>query len=214
VSRSVRGAFITLEGTEGVGKSTSLERIAAELRTLGKDVIVTREPGGTVLGEQVREWILHADHGAIPVEVEALLMFAARRQHIFEVIGPALAAGTWVVCDRFTDATFAYQGAGKGMSGSALRQLADIVHRDLTPDLTVLLDAPIATARARIQDRQPDHFERESAVVFERIRGGYLSIAAAEPERVKVVDAAAPQSLVLDEVARLVTRFAAEFDAT
>jgi dTMP kinase len=200
-----RGAFITLEGGEGVGKSTNLAYVADYLRGRGVEVMTTREPGGTPLGERIRDWILEGEHGALSAEVEALLMFAARARHLEAVIRPALAAGTWVVCDRFTDATFAYQGAGRGADASLLEALETGVQRGLTPDLTLLLDAPLEVGRHRIAARKPDHFERESAEFFERVRGGYLERAKREPSRVKVVNAAD----ALDGVRRAV---AAELD--
>src|SRR5262245_41616227 len=156
------GAFITLEGGEGVGKSKSLGAIAAHLQSRGIEVLTTREPGGTPLGETIRRWILEGDHGALSAEIEALLMFAARAQHLDAVIRPALAAGKWVVCDRFTDATFAYQGGGRGADAQLLAALETGVQRGLTPDLTLLLDAPPDVGRLRIATRgAADHFERE-----------------------------------------------------
>jgi dTMP kinase len=201
----MRGAFITLEGIEGVGKSTNVEFAAATLRAAGKNVLVTREPGGTALGEKIRHWILHEEHGALSAEIEILLMFAARAQHLEQIIRPALAAGTWVVCDRFTDATIAYQGGGRGGELRLIESLRSAVQRGVDPDLTILLDAPVAVSVGRIAARDPDHFEREAAVFFERVRQAYLGIAAREPQRLRVIDAAQP----LDEVQR---RIRAELD--
>jgi len=201
-----QGAFITLEGGEGVGKSTNLAYVADYLRARGADVVTTREPGGTPLGETIRSWILQGEHGSLSAEVEALLMFAARAGHLEAIIRPALAAGQWVVCDRFTDATFAYQGAGRGAAPGLLEALETGVQRGLEPDLTLLLDAPLDVGRERIATRKLDHFEREQQPFFERVRGGYLERAAQNPERIKIVDAAA----MLADVQRAI---AAELDA-
>jgi dTMP kinase len=199
---TVRGAFITLEGGEGVGKSTNLAFVAGHLRARGKEILTTREPGGTKLGEQVRSWILEGDHGPLPAEVEALLMFAARAQHLEATIRPALGAGRWVVCDRFTDATFAYQGAGRGASERLLTALEAGVQRGLEPDLTLLLDAPVEVGRERIAARAPDHFEREHAPFFERVRQGYLDRAARAPQRMRIIDAACSLDRVQQQIAR------------
>jgi dTMP kinase len=206
---TMRGAFVTLEGSEGVGKSTNLAFAEGYLRAHGVDVLATREPGGTPLGEKVRHWILDGDHGELSAEVETLLMFAARAHHLSRVIEPALAAGRWVLCDRFTDATFAYQGGGRGGDLRLLEALESGVQRGLTPDLTLLLDAPLETGRARIQARTPDHFERERAPFFERVRAAYLARAAHDPARIKIVNAALPladvQTQIEAELAKLVT---------
>ena len=194
------GAFITLEGTEGVGKSTNLGFAEQYLRTRGIDVLTTREPGGTELGEKVRHWVLDGDHGELSAEVESLLMFAARAHHLSRVIAPALDAGRWVLCDRFTDATFAYQGGGRGADRRLLEALEAGVQRNLVPDLTLLLDAPLATGRARIRARTPDHFEREREPFFERVRAAYLERAAHDPQRIKVVDAALPLDAVRAQI--------------
>jgi dTMP kinase len=186
----VRGAFVTLEGGEGVGKSTNLALVVAYLETRGVDVVATREPGGTSLGETIRSWILDGEHGALTAEVEALLMFAARARHLDTVIRPALSAGKWVVCDRFTDATFAYQGGGRGADTRLLEALEKGVQRGLEPDLTLLLDAPLEVGRGRIAARTPDHFEREQAPFFERVRRAYLDRAQGDPKRIKIIDAA------------------------
>ena len=186
----MRGAFVTLEGGEGVGKSTNLAFVVAHLESRGVEVVATREPGGTPLGETIRAWILDGEHGALSAEVEALLMFAARARHLDTVIRPALAAGKWLVCDRFTDATFAYQGGGRGADIRLLEALETGVQRGLDPDLTLLLDAPLEVGRRRIAARAHDHFEREAAPFFERVRRAYLERAQRDPKRVKVIDAA------------------------
>jgi len=186
----VRGAFVTLEGGEGVGKSTNLALVVAHLEARGVEVVATREPGGTPLGETIRAWILDGEHGALSAEVEALLMFAARARHLDTVIRPALAAGKWVVCDRFTDATFAYQGGGRGADIGLLDALETGVQRGLEPDLTLLLDAPLEVGRRRIAARALDHFEREQTPFFERVRRAYLDRARRDPNRIKVIDAA------------------------
>ena len=205
-----RGVFISLEGIEGVGKSTNVAFTAEAMRRAGWNVVTTREPGGTELGERVREWILHGSHGTLSPEVEVLLMFAARARHLDEVIRPALAAGRCVVCDRFTDATFAYQGAGRGASRTLLEALRTHVQKGLEPDLTLLLDAPLAVGAARIGSRAKDHFEREQRPFFERVRAGYVSLAAQEPQRVKLIDAAVPlpdvQQQIQTEVTALLDR--------
>ena len=208
----MRGAFISLEGVEGVGKSSNLAFTADLVRQAGYDVVTTREPGGTELGERVREWILDADHGSLSPEIEALLMFAARARHLDEVIRPALDAGRWVVCDRFTDATMAYQGGGRGASRTLLEGLRTEVQKGLEPDLTLLLDAPLDVGASRIRARKPDHFEREQRPFFERVRAAYLSLAALYPERIKVIDAAQPlpqvQQQIGSEIRALVSRLA------
>lgn len=181
--------FITFEGVDGAGKSTQLAWVADYLSQRGVKFIVTREPGGTDLGERLREIMLHGSGGLDP-ETEALLMFAARKEHISRVIQPALAANQVVLCDRFTDATFAYQGGGHGVSREKLAMLEQWVHRDLQPDLTFYFDLPIEIARARLKDaRAPDRFERESQAFFERVRNEYLRRAQEHPERICVVDA-------------------------
>jgi dTMP kinase len=207
----MRGAFISLEGIEGVGKSTNVAFTADSVRKAGFAVVTTREPGGTKLGERVREWILNGDHGQLSAEIETLLMFAARARHLDEVIRPALAAGNWVVCDRFTDATVAYQGGGRGASRALLDALKGEIQRGIEPDLTLLLDASLDVGISRIASRTPDHFEREQRPFFERVRATYLSLAAAEPQRIKVIDAALPladvQTQIQAQVQALVSRF-------
>ena len=194
------GAFISLEGVEGVGKSTNVAFTAEVVRRAGHDVVTTREPGGTALGERVREWILNGDHGKLSAEIETLLMFAARARHLDEVIRPALAAGRWVVCDRFTDATIAYQGGGRGASRTLLDALKTEIQKGLEPDLTLLLDAPLEVGASRIGDRKPDHFEREQRPFFERVRAAYLALAAQYPQRIKIIDAAVPLAQVQAQI--------------
>jgi dTMP kinase len=198
----LRGAFVTLEGGEGVGKSTNLAFVATYLESRGVAVLTTREPGGTPLGEVIRQWVLQGDHDVLSAEVEALLMFAARAQHLDAVIRPALAAGKWVVCDRFTDATFAYQGGGRGADHRLLDALEAGVQRGLEPDLTLLLDAPPEVGRLRIATRTADHFERERAPFFERVRRAYLDRAQRDPKRIKVIDAAAALVRVQSDMMR------------
>ena len=194
-----RGRFVTLEGIEGAGKSTVARLVCATLERAGLRVHVTREPGGTPLAERVRQLVL--EHGEEPLTplTETLLMFAARALHVDGVIRPALASGTWVVCDRFTDATRAYQGSGRGVAPALIEALATAVHGDLIPDCTLLLDVPVATGLARARARtgaHTDRFETETAAFFERVRAGYLALARAEPRRFRVIDANAPLDVV------------------
>ena len=183
-----RGRFITLEGVDGAGKSTHLGWIAERLRGRGHDVLVTREPGGTPLGERLRELLLSEP---MHLETETLLMFAARREHLARVILPALEAGRWVLSDRFTDATFAYQGGGRGLSRDRIAALERWVQGELQPDLTLYFDLPVETARRRLAGSQAalDRFEREDNGFFERVRGAYLERAAESPRRIRVIDA-------------------------
>ena len=196
------GKFITFEGVDGAGKSTHIAAFADTLRQLGKTVITTREPGGTTLGEQLRELLLHQP---MHLETEALLMFAARREHLAQLIGPALTRGEWVISDRFTDASFAYQGGGRGLSLEKLDQLEHWVQGDLQPDLTLLFDVPLDVARARLQrSRDPDKFEQEQEEFFARVRQVYLQRAAQFPQRIRVIDATRPIDQIraeLDQVA-------------
>ncbi|URF05599.1 dTMP kinase [Cupriavidus campinensis] len=185
----MRGKFITFEGIDGAGKSTHIDWVAERLRARADTgrVVTTREPGGTPLGEDLRQLLLHRP---MHLETEALLMFAARREHIAEVIEPALARGDWVISDRFTDATFAYQGGGRGLPTARLEVLETWVQGGLQPDLTLLFDVPLETASARLAGaRSPDKFEAESRAFFQRTRDEYLRRAAAAPERFRVIDA-------------------------
>ena len=184
-----KGRFITFEGIDGAGKSTHLAWAAALLRERSRTVTVTREPGGTLLGERLRDLLLHAD-GEVDANTEALLMFAARNEHLEQLIRPALTRGDIVLCDRFTDASFAYQGGGRGVSIERLRALESWVQRGLQPDLTLYFDLPVTIAKRRIADlKTPDRFERESVSFFERVRSAYLERAREAPERIFVVDA-------------------------
>lgn len=183
----MRGKFITFEGIDGAGKSTHIQWLADQLTARGKTVVTTREPGGTPLGEKLRALLLAEP---MHLETEALLMFAARREHLAEVIEPALAAGTWVISDRFTDATVAYQGGGRGLSLDKLKVLEDWVHGHLQPDLTLLFDLPLAVAQARIgKERILDRFEQEQADFHERVRQCYLQRAGQSNGRIRVVQA-------------------------
>lgn len=203
------GVFVTIEGTEGVGKSTSIAWIRSFLEQAGYPVVVTREPGGTQLGERIRELILSSGAGSLSATTEVLLMYAARAHHIERVIRPALDAGKWVVCDRFVDATTAYQGAGRDADAELLKALRKAVLQDLTPDLTLLLDAPLDIGFGRIRHRAKDHFEQESRDFFEKVRAEYHAIAAREPERVEVIDAAQTQEDVQLSLRSVFERFIA-----
>ena len=196
-----KGCFITVEGIEGVGKTTSLEFIQQYLETQGVEVIRTREPGGTPLAEDIRELLLRPREESVAELTELLLMFAARAQHIEQCIRPALERGTWVLCDRFTDATYAYQGGGRGLDQSRIAQLESLVQGALRPDLTILLDLPAKEGMARARARSaPDRFESEAEAFFERVRHCYLQRAAAEPRRFAVIDAAPPLEQVQADI--------------
>lgn len=186
------GRFITLEGGEGAGKSTNLAFARECLEQAGHSVLVTREPGGTALGEALRNVLLSPSQGSVDPMAELLMMFAARAQHVQQVIRPALAAGCWVLCDRFTDASYAYQGGGRGIPLAVIRHLEEAVQGDLRPDLVILLDLPVAEGMRRAGKRgdNPDRIERETLDFFERVRSMYLGRAAQDPARYCVVDAA------------------------
>ena len=189
----MRGRFLTVEGVDGAGKSTHLQFIADFVAARGRHAIVTREPGGTDLAEHLREAILTQ---AMAPEVETLLIYAGRADHVTRVIRPALEAGTWVICDRFSDATAAYQVAGKGVPAQFVDSLAAIAHPGLVPDRTLVFDCPYETAAKRLtaSGKKLDRFEREDRAFFERVRGAYLARAKAEPARVRVIDATASLS--------------------
>ncbi|MDY6948868.1 MAG: dTMP kinase [Pseudomonadota bacterium] len=200
------GKFITIEGGEGVGKSTQIARLREFVAGQGVETVVTREPGGTKRAESIRELLLEVGAEAMPSTCELLLMFAARSTHIENVIRPALARGAWVICDRFTDATYAYQGAGRGLPLEHIATLERMVQGTLRPDLTLLLDAPLDVSAARASARNAaagtsDRFEQERRDFFERVRSAYLDRAGHEPERFAVIDAT--QSLEAVSVAIL-----------
>ncbi|WP_213876670.1 dTMP kinase [Pseudomonas sp. dw_358] len=185
------GLFITLEGPEGAGKTTNREYLADQLRQAGIDVVLTREPGGTPLAERIRELLLAPSDEAMHADTELLLVFAARAQHLAEVIRPALARGAVVLCDRFTDATYAYQGGGRGLSQPRIAQLEQFVQGELRPDLTLVFDLPVEIGLARAVARgRLDRFEQEGRGFFDAVRTTYLQRAAAEPQRYRLVDAA------------------------
>lgn len=200
------GRFLTLEGIEGAGKSTVAQFVLAYLARRQIPGRLTREPGGTPLAERIRQLVL--ERGAEPLSpvTETLLMFAARDLHLQHVIRPALARGEWVVCDRFTDATRAYQGSGRGVDPELIESLAAAVHGGLAPDCTLLLDLPVSVGLARARGRAtggPDRFEAETQAFFERVRAGYLELARRAPERFRVIDAAAPLDAVEQRVERI-----------
>ncbi len=198
------GLFITLEGPEGAGKSTNREYLAELLMQAGIEVVLTREPGGTPLAERIRELLLAPDSEIMAVDTELLLMFAARAQHLAGVIRPALARGAVVLCDRFTDATYAYQGGGRGLAHERIAILEQFVQGDLRPDLTLVFDLPVEVGLARAAARgKLDRFEKEQQSFFEAVRQTYLARAAQAPERYRVLDAAQPLSQVQADLAAL-----------
>lgn len=195
------GRFITVEGTEGVGKSTNLNFIQQWLEGQGHRVLVTREPGGTPLAEELRSLLLAPRDETVDPMAELLMVFAARAQHLEQVIKPALAAGTWVLCDRFTDSTYAYQGGGRGFDQSVIAQLETLVQGELRPDLTVILDIDVEKGLARASQRSvPDRFEGEAVAFFERVRAVYHELAARAPNRYVVVDAGQPLEQVQQSI--------------
>lgn len=197
-----KAKFITFEGVDGAGKSTGLDWFADALRQRGIDLLVTREPGGTPLGEQLREILLNQP---MHIETEAMLMFTARREHVEKVIRPALQRGTWVISDRFSDASFAYQGGGRGVPLAKLEQLEQWVHGDLQPDLTLLFDIPIEVARQRLSNNVSlDRFEQEKGEFFERVRQAYLARVAKSPQRITVIHAEKSLQEVQQELSKIV----------
>ena len=202
------GKFITLEGGEGVGKSTNLIFIKQLLEDAGIDVVTTREPGGTILAENIRQLLLDNSEEAVSETTELLLMFAARAQHIQQVINPALAQGQWVLCDRFTDATYAYQGGGRGMDVKMIEWLEQKVQGNVRPDLTLLLDAPIAVGMERANKRgELDRFEQEKHDFFERVRSAYLARANQNQQVMKIINADQPLNKVQKQIAAFVQSF-------
>jgi dTMP kinase len=200
-----RGRFITFEGIDGAGKSTQIDAVAAALRSRGLPIVLTREPGGTALGEALRDLILSQPMTA---ETETLLLFAARAEHLARVIRPALAAGQWVLCDRFTDATYAYQAGGRGVAQERIAALERWVHADLQPDLTLLFDVPPDVAAGRLaRTRAADRFEAEEIGFFQAVRGEYLARAGQEPARFFVVDGTRPPEALRLQLTELMQRW-------
>ena len=209
MKKDYSGKFITLEGIEGVGKTSNLAYIRELLQQHGRECIETREPGGTPLGESLRSILLEHRHDGMSPDAELLLMFAARAEHIARVILPALIAGKYVLCDRFTEATYAYQGGGRGVSDSKIADLENWVQGELRPDLTIVLDAPIHIGRARAGRRsEPDRIEKEHDDFFTRVRDTYLRLAEHYPQRIAVVDA----DMTLDDVRDQIKRVLREYD--
>ena len=197
-----KGCFITIEGTEGVGKSTNVEFVRQYLADKGIALRLTREPGGTPLAEEIRELLLQPRDEVVCDDAEILLVFAARAQHVDQVIKPSLEKGEWVLSDRFTDATFAYQGAGRGISWNRIQQLEQYVLGDLRPDLTILLDIPVEVGMARVMQRgEPDRFEREKLDFFDKVRQGYHHRLRAEPDRFALIDASQSLQGVQQQIA-------------
>jgi dTMP kinase len=203
-----RGRFITVEGQDGAGKTTNLELVHGLLREAGKEVVRSREPGGTELGEQVREWVLHAP--ALDPDAELLLIFAARAQHLTQVIRPALEAGRWVLCDRFTDATYAYQGAARALGHDKIAVLEQMVQGGLRPDLTLLLDVDVTVGHSRSGARSaPDRFEVEDLAFKQAVRAAYLDLAREHAARFRVVDAGRDLAAVQRDIQSIITDFVA-----
>ena len=207
----MKGKFITVEGGEGAGKSSNLAFIRHQLEKAGIDVLFTREPGGTQLGEDLRELLLGHKHTGMSDDTELLLMFAARAEHLHQKIIPALQQGSWVLCDRFTDATYAYQGGGRGIDITRIAQLEDWVQSELRPDLTLLLDLPVEVGLERAKNRsEPDRFEKEKLDFFENVRRAYLDIAKTSPDRVKVIDASLPLEQVQQQIQTVLSLYLTE----
>ncbi len=203
--------FITVEGVEGAGKTTCLGLIEQKIRDRGHGLLVTREPGGTPLGEDLRNLLLGHRHEGMADDTELLLMFAARAEHLHAKIEPALAAGTWVLCDRFTDATYAYQGYGRGIDLQRITALENWVQGERRPDLTILMDLPVEVGLERAGKRSvPDRFESQALAFFERVRQGYLAMAADQPQRFRVIDASQPLAVVTDQIASVIDTFFAD----
>jgi dTMP kinase len=201
-----KALFITVEGIEGAGKSSNIAYLQELLEKRGYDLLMTREPGGTELGEQLRELLLGHKHDGMSYKTELLMMFAARAEHLHAKILPALAEGKTVICDRFTDATYAYQGGGRLIDMESIRVLEDFVQEDVRPDLTLLLDVPVETGMARANQRSaPDRFEKERHDFFERVRNAYLEIAQYNKQRVKVIDASKPLEQVQQQLSEVMT---------
>jgi dTMP kinase len=197
----VKGKFITVEGIEGVGKTTNIDFIHRQLLAAGKTVIITREPGGTPLGEAIRGLLLDPQYTGMDAKCELQLMFAARAEHLAKVIWPALESGQWVLCDRFTDATYAYQGGGRGIDGDTIARLEELVQGGFRPDLTLLLDVPVEIGLARASQRGTlDRFEQEKVAFFSRVRQAYLELARQHDGRYRLIDAAQPLEQVQQQL--------------
>jgi dTMP kinase len=204
MSPSQRGRFVTFEGIEGAGKSTQMDRLVKRLADAGEPVVVTREPGGTALGEKLRGLLLDPDIGQMAAETELLLIFAARAEHLAQVIRPRLEQGAWVLCDRFTDASFAYQGAGRGLGCDRVATLETWLQGELRPDLVMILDVPVEIGLQRALARgKRDRIENEDVAFFERARGAYLERARSFPDRYRVIDGAQDLAAVSTAVARV-----------
>ncbi|MCP3870436.1 MAG: dTMP kinase [Gammaproteobacteria bacterium] len=202
------GSFITVEGIEGAGKSSNLQFVRERLEAAGKEVLFTREPGGTPLGEAIRRLLLDHTHQGMVDDAELLMIFAARAEHLNRKIKPALKQGAWVLCDRFTDASYAYQGGGRGIQPQRIQRLEQWVQGDLRPDLTLLLDLPVGEGLARAGKRsEPDRFEVESQRFFDAVRNTYLDIAGQEPDRVKIIDSSQPPEQVRVQIDSVLKRF-------
>jgi len=206
-----KGKFITVEGGEGAGKSSNLAFIRDLLEQSGLEVVFTREPGGTALGEDIRDLLLGHKHTGMARDTELMLMFAARAEHLARIILPALNAGKWVLCDRFTDASYAYQGGGRGIDMSRIQALEEWVQQGLKPDLTLLLDLPIETGLDRAGQRsEPDRFEAEQHAFFDRVRATYLKLAERDNQRVRIIDAVVPLVEVQEQIRVIMNRFIQE----
>jgi len=198
------GKFITVEGIEGVGKSTNIDFIHALIKASGRNVIITREPGGTPLGEAIRGLLLDPEYTGMNPDCELQLVFAARAEHLAKVVWPAIEAGHWVLCDRFTDATYAYQGGGRGIDAEKIARLEQWVQGDFRPDLTLLLDVPVEVGLERAANRgKPDRFEQEQLTFFERVRQAYLEMARQHDGRYRVIDASLPLDRVQAQLERV-----------
>lgn len=208
MNRIERGKFITLEGIEGVGKSSNMKFIADLLQASGKSVVMTREPGGTEIAEAIRKVLLHEYAEATLPQTELLLLYAGRLQHVEHVIKPALEQGKWVICDRFTDASYAYQGAGRGVAIEKIDMLNQWVLSGFAPDCTIILDAPVEVAFSRIQtQRTLDRFEKENRIFFEKIRAQYLAMASRNAYRYQVIDASQSLEEVQNQLSHIINRF-------
>ena len=204
----MKGKFITVEGIEGVGKTTNIDFIHQQLQAAGRDVVLTREPGGTPLAEAIRGLLLDPAYTGMDSTCELQLMFAARAEHLAKVVWPALEQGQWVLCDRFTDATYAYQGGGRGIDGGVIARLEELVQGDFRPDLTLLLDVPVEIGLARASKRGAlDRFEQEKVAFFERVRNAYLEMAQRSPDRYRVIDASLPLNDVQNQIADILSTY-------